>query len=70
MYGVNPEEYDIDTIRNELGEELYGAGMMTGFDAAFGDWSSVEKLSDEEVIAKALNMGYDLSEFRKDKYVK
>lgn len=67
---VNIEEYDMDALRIELKESLFGAGMVTGMPTPFGEWSDIDNLDDDEVLDKALSMGYDLNEFRKDRYVK
>lgn len=59
------EDIDIDRLREELVEE-FGAAAYSGFPVAMVDVFDCENATDEEIVAKALNLGYDLNSFKKD----
>ena len=72
---IDIETIDIDSLREDLQQELFGAGMImgtvvTGIPVPLSEWSDIDNLDDEEVIDKALSMGYDLDNYKKDEYAK
>ena len=69
MYDINYDEIDIERLRSDLTDE-FGAAANSGFPVAMVDVFDLDNATDEEVIAKALNMGYDLNQYRCDRYVK
>ena len=69
MYGIDLEEIDIERLRSDLMDE-YGTAAYAGFEAAMVDVFDIQSMDDEEVVQKALSMGYDLNKYRKDRYVK
>ena len=75
MYDIDNEKIDIDSLREDLQQELFGAGMIMGtvvmgIPVPLSEWSDIDNLDDEEVIAKALSMGYDIDNYKKDRYIK
>ncbi len=66
MYGIDESEYDIERLRSDLVDE-FGAAANSGFPVAMVDIFDLDNATDEEVIGKALNMGYDLDKYQKNK---
>ena len=67
MY-VDIEELDMERLRSDL-EDEYGTAANSGFPAAMVDLFDIANATDEEVVAKALNLNYDLNQYRKNRYV-
>ena len=66
MYDIDFDEIDIERLRSDLADE-FGAADNSGFPVAMVDVFDLENATDEEVIGKALNMGYDLNKYQKNK---
>ena len=49
-------EYDVEQLRNLL-KDYYGTAMFNGFPMALIDLSKVDRMSDEEVIELAYEVG-------------
>ena len=69
MYGIDYDEINMERLRSDLTDE-FGAAANSGFPVAMVDVFDLDNATDEEVINKALNMGYDLNKYRCDRYVK
>ena len=63
MYDLDYDKIDIERLRSDLADE-FGAATYSGFPVAMVDIFDLDNATDEEVIGKALNMGYDLSDNR------
>lgn len=63
MYGIDESEYDIERLKSDLADE-FKAADNSGFPVAMVDIFDLDNATDEEVIGKALNMGYDLDSYR------
>ena len=49
-------EYDVEQLRNRL-KDYYGTAMFNGFPMAVIDLGKVDRMSDEEVIELAYEVG-------------
>ena len=56
-------QIDINKLRQDLKEELYGAAFGGGFGGALVESFDVDRLSDEAVIQRAMANGLDLSNY-------
>lgn len=54
---------DVDRLRDDL-EDYYGSGAFSGIPAMMMEVLDIQRMSDEEVVQKALNMGIDLLQYR------
>lgn len=54
---------DIDRLRSDL-EDYYGTGAFSGMPAMMMEVIDIQRMSDEEVAQKAIEMRIDLSQYQ------
>ena len=54
---------DIDRLRSDL-EDYYGTGAFSGMPAMMMEVFDVQKMSDEDVVRKAQQEGFDLFRYQ------
>lgn len=54
---------DIDRLRSDL-EDYYGTGAFSGMPAMMMEVIDIQRMSDEEVAKKAIEMGIDLFQYQ------
>ena len=69
MYDINYDDLDIERLRDDLKDD-FGTGAYAVNPAMMMEVFDLDNATDEEVVAKALNMHYDLNKYRKDRYVR
>lgn len=60
------EEFDYNKLRSDL-IDYYGAAIAVGNFMAVIELSFIENCSDEELIAVAINNGFDLNNYKNNK---
>lgn len=50
---------DVDRLRDDM-EDYYGTGAFNGFPAMMGEVCRISRMSDEELVRKAMDDGIDL----------
>ena len=69
MRDINYDEINIEELKDDLKNE-FGAAAFSGFPVAMMEVFDLDNATDEEIVSKALSMGYDIDKYRLDRYVK
>ena len=60
----DPDDYDLDSLRDDMIEECSGAFFVSGFGGAAMEAEEIRDASDEELIRMAERNGVHLSRYK------